>query len=76
MKLYFDTSALVKFFHEEEGTQKVTRPYHSNGVYLHEPSGKVTFMAKEENKRKGVLLLSGFPGQAGEWQDGWRLRAS
>ncbi|NIM10800.1 MAG: PIN domain-containing protein [Candidatus Aminicenantes bacterium] len=24
MKLFFDTSALVKFFHEEEGTQKVT----------------------------------------------------
>jgi uncharacterized protein len=24
MKLYFDTSALVKFFHEEEGTQEVT----------------------------------------------------
>jgi uncharacterized protein len=24
MKLFFDTSALVKFFHEEEGTQEVT----------------------------------------------------
>lgn len=24
MKLFFDTSALVKFFHEEEGTQNVT----------------------------------------------------
>lgn len=25
MKLFFDTSALVKFFHEEEGTPEVTR---------------------------------------------------
>jgi predicted nucleic acid-binding protein len=24
MKLFFDTSALVKFFHDEDGTQKVT----------------------------------------------------
>ncbi len=25
MNLYFDTSALVKFFHEEDGTDKVTK---------------------------------------------------
>ena len=25
MKLFFDTSALIKFFHQEEGTQEVTR---------------------------------------------------
>lgn len=25
MKLFFDTSALIKFFHEEDGTQEVTR---------------------------------------------------
>ena len=25
MNLFFDTSALVKFFHEEEGTKKVTQ---------------------------------------------------
>jgi hypothetical protein len=24
MKLFFDTSALVKFFHEEEGTEQIT----------------------------------------------------
>ena len=29
MILFFDTSALIKFFHEEEGTEKVTGLIHN-----------------------------------------------
>mgnify|MGYP001609919023 CR=1 FL=1 len=34
MKLFFDTSALIKFFHEEEGTQEVTRLITAEGSEL------------------------------------------
>lgn len=38
MKLFFDTSALIKFFHEEEGTSKVTALINSgdNEIWISE----------------------------------------
>lgn len=38
MKLFFDTSALVKFFHEEEGSPKVTEliSLHGNEIWISE----------------------------------------
>lgn len=41
MNLFFDTSALVKFFHTEEGTDKVTELINSeeNEIWISEVAG-------------------------------------
>jgi uncharacterized protein with PIN domain len=38
MKLYFDTSALVKFFHEERGSSEVT-------AWVEDPQNEIWLMA-------------------------------
>jgi uncharacterized protein with PIN domain len=41
MILFFDTSALIKFFHEEEGTEVVTGLIHNeeNEIWISEATG-------------------------------------
>lgn len=48
MRLFFDTSALVKFFHEEEGSPKVTeliRPPDSGKIVIKDPGALQSVVA-------------------------------
>jgi uncharacterized protein len=57
MKLFFDTSALVKFFHQEHGTEKVTGLIENNEIWLSELT-RIEFMsALFRRYRSRVLML-------------------
>jgi hypothetical protein len=51
MKLYFDTSALVKFFHEERGSSEVT-------AWVEDPQNEIWLMAKAMGKTCSEVLCS------------------